>query len=70
MRYFFSLARPEAALPVRIMVTTPAGEAVTFGGPAQGRTTGLGGTTGGAIDLTTITAPTDHHLAVTTGAVK
>ena len=66
MRYFFSLARTEPALPVGIDVLATAGRPVTFGRLALRLSTRIPGTTFGAIDMSTIALPAENYLTVAT----
>lgn len=66
MRYFFSLARPEPALPVGIDVLTTAGRPIAFGRLALGLSARFPGTALRAIDMPTIALPAENYLAVTT----
>ena len=66
MRYFFSLACPESALPVGIDVLATAGRPVTFGRLALRLSTRIPGTTFGAIDMPTIALPAENYLTVAT----
>ena len=70
MRYFFSLARPEPALPVGIDVLATAGRPVAFRRLALRLSARLPGATLRAIDMTAIALPTENHLAVTTCTVE
>ena len=70
MRYFFSLARPESALPVGIDVLATAGRPIAFGCLAQRFSARFPGTTFGAIDMTAIALPTENYLAVATCTVE
>jgi len=66
MRYFFSLARPEPALPVGIDVLAAAGRPVAFGRLALGLSTRFPGAAFGAINMTAIALPAENHLTVAT----
>ena len=66
MRYFFSLACPESALPVSINVLATAGRPVAFGRLAQRFSTRFPGTAFGAIDMSTIALPAENYLTVAT----
>jgi hypothetical protein len=66
MRYFFSLARTEPALPVGIDVLATAGRPVAFGRLALGLSARFPGAAFGAIDMSTIALPAENHLTVAT----
>ena len=70
MRYFFSLACPESALPVSINVLATAGRPVAFGRLAQRFSTRFPGTAFGAIDMSTIALPAENYLTVATCTVE
>lgn len=70
MRYFFSLACAESALPVSINVLATAGRPVAFGRLAQRFSTRFPGTAFGAIDMSTIALPAENYLTVATCTVE
>ena len=70
MRYFFSLACPEPALPVGIDVLATTGRPVTFGRLVLGLSARFPGAAFGAINMTAITPPAENHLAVATRTME
>ena len=70
MRYFFSPARPEPALPVSIDVLAAPGRPIAFGRLALRLSSCFPGTTFRAIDMTAIALPTENHLTVATCTVE
>jgi len=70
MRYFFSLARPEPALSIRITVPATARCTVAFGRAAQRGGSCMVGAAIGAINIAVVAATTDNDLTVAMSAVK
>lgn len=70
MRYFFSLARPEPTLSIRITVPATARCTVAFGRSAQRGGSCMVGAAIRAIDVTAVAVTTNNDLAVATRAVK
>ena len=70
MRYYFSLACPEPALPVGIDVLATAGRPVAFGRLAQRFSARFPGTAFCAIDMSTIALPAENHLTVAACTVE
>ena len=70
MRYFFSLARPESTLSIRIIVLATARCTVTFGCSVQRGGSCQIRAAVSAIDVTAIAVMTDNDLAVTTRTLK
>ena len=70
MRYFFSLARPESTLSIRIIVLATARCTVALGCPVQRGGSRQTSTAVSAIDVTAVAVTTDNDLAVTTRTLK